>query len=200
MYTIKFFFTESATFKATNVVDISVDRDTGILTYIQEAHNEDRTIAGRNIRAIDMDDLLYAVVKEKEDGEITIIAGLYDSFEVVPVGAAVQRQKNIEAEAARVKAYREEKAPQRNAKEAEKYAARRAARKAQYLNGESETQSTVEGEAVPAQENVVIEPSFNAQTPAPTKSHAKRTVVDELSAAGLDQNSIEALKSLDILK
>jgi hypothetical protein len=197
MYTIKFFFTESASFKATSVVEINVDRDSGILSYVQQAHNADRTIAGHNMRSIDMDDLLYAVVKDLEDGEVTIIPSLYTSFEIVPVGAGVQRQKNIEAEAERVKAYREAKAPEREAKEAAKYAARRAARKAQYVTASSTRGD--ESRPAPAEEEQEVLKGI----PSVAKAEGKRTpqtVSEELSAAGLDQNSIEALKALDVLK
>lgn len=198
MYTIKFFFTESASFKATSVVEINVDRDSGILSYVQQAHNADRTIAGHNMRSIDMDDLLYAVVKDLEDGEVTIIPSLYTSFEIVPVGAGVQRQKNIEAEAERVKAYREAKAPEREAKEAAKYAARRAARKAQYVTASS-TRGDEEGPSAPAEEDQEVLKGIPSVAKA-TATRTPQTVSEELSAAGLDQNSIEALKALDVLK
>lgn len=206
MYTINFFFTENATFKATGVVDITVDRDSGTFSYVQIANNADGTIAGRNLRSIDMDDLLYAVVKEKEDGEITIIPGIFTSFEVTPVGTAVQRQANIEAEAARVAAYRAEKAPEREAKEAAKYAARRAARKAQYVLPQVEyaaPRSTRADE--PAEQAVAVMaapamPTAKSAGKPVTAPVAHATVADELNAAGLSPESVQALRDLDIMK
>ena len=209
MYTINFFFTEKASFKATSVVEITVDRENGIFSYVQQAHNADRTIAGHNLRSVDMDDLLYAVVKDHDDGEITIIPSIFTSFEVTPVGTAVQRQKNIEAEAERVAAYRAEKAPEREAKEAAKYAARRAARKAQYVPRTEDTPARSTRADEPADEAptkskgskaVTAEAPVEAVVPTFVPPTAHATVQDELNAAGLSPASVQALRDLDIMK
>lgn len=130
MKTVNFVYTDGVTYKATNV--ISVERNEFTIEYVQDVANENGTVVGINMRSVDLEDVLYAVVKDKADGTVTILPGIYENFEIVPVGAAVHRQQNIERESARVAQYRAEKAPEREAKEKAKYEARRQARKEQW--------------------------------------------------------------------
>lgn len=154
MYTLTFFYTEGVTYKATNVQSFSSDDE--FFSYSQHVQNEFETVCGVNLRSVANDDILYVVAKETMTNEITIIPGLYDQFDIVPKGKAVVRQQNIEREAASVAKRREENAEVRNKKEKEKYKARRAARKAQYLNKTNVSdENTIAKDAVSAHQQLV---------------------------------------------
>jgi hypothetical protein len=212
MSTVLFVYTEGVTYKATNVT--SITHNESMVEYSQTVLNESGTVGGLNLRAVDKSDLLYAVVRNTESGEVTIILGLYDSFDIVPKGDAVRRQTNVEAEAARVAAYRAEQAPAREAKEQAKYEARRAKRKAAYTG----TTATVvhedadEPEIEVPQEPVVevqevqeVQVVETAETTAPvtaTTSKARKSVnvLEQLKAAGISEEDLAALRNLGILR
>ena len=174
MNTVTFFYTDGVTYKATNVT--SITKHVFSIEYTQSVMNESETVGGFNVRAVDLDDLLYAVVKNNATKEVTIIPGLYDSFDVVPKGEAVRRQENIEEEAARVAARREANAPARKAKEEAKFAKRRQARKDAYLK---ENPAAAEVQATPS---------------------APKTVSEQLVAAGVSEGDIAVLRSLNVMK
>lgn len=177
MKTVTFVYTDNVTYKATNV--ISVDNHGDTIEYVQDSTNADGSIAGLNMRSVDTYDLLYAVVKDVDTKEVTIIPGLFDSFDVVPKGAAVQRQANIEAEAARVAADRAAKAPAREAKEKAKYEARRAARKAEWVGQEEDTEVADATEA----------------TPVAAKTE-DNSVFGQLAAAGISERDLAVLREV----
>lgn len=184
MNTVTFVYTDGVSYKATNVTSIA--NHMTHIEYSQEVMNESGTVGGINLRMVETDDLLYAVVKDQITKEVTIIPGLFESFEIVPKGEAVRRQANIEAEAARVAADRAAKAPAREAKEQAKYQARRDARKAQWQA-----------------ENGVV-PQLKGKTPnvAPaaagyaTESTAETGVFAALSAAGINDRDLAVLREI----
>lgn len=222
MSTVLFVYTDGVTYKASNVNSISHNEST--VEYYQSVSNESGTVGGVNLRSVDKFDLLYAVVRNTENGEVTIIPGLYDSFDVVPKGESVQRQKNIDAEKARVAAYRAAIAPERNAKEKAKFEARRAKRKADYLQStgtvvheDADEPATVTEEVkVPVvevrevqkvevqQEQPVIEvqdtPAVVTTTPAAKGTRKSVNVVEQLKAAGVTDEDLATLRSLGILR
>ncbi len=175
MKTVTFVYTDNASYKAANV--ISIDNHFDTIEYVQDSTNEDGSIVGLNMRSVDTQDLLYAVVKDVDTKEVTIIPGLFDSFDVVPKGEAVQRQANIEAEAARVAADRAAKAPAREAKEKAKYESRRAARKAEWVEQDVAVADTTEA------------------TPAPSET-ADNSVFAQLAAAGISQRDLAVLREV----
>lgn len=177
MKTVTFVYTDNVTYKAANV--ISVDNHGDTIEYVQDSTNADGSIVGLNMRSVDTYDLLYAVVKDVDTKEVTIIPGLFDSFDVVPKGAAVQRQANIDAEAARVAADRAAKAPAREAKEKAKYEARRAARKAEWVGHEEDTEVADTTEAAP----VAAETEDNS-------------VFGQLAAAGISARDLAVLREV----
>lgn len=212
MSTVLFVYTEGVTYKATNVTSITHDEST--VEYAQTVLNESGTVGGVNLRAVDKSDLLYAVVRNTETGEVTIIPGLYDSFDVVPKGESVRRQTNIEAEAARVAAYRAEQAPAREAKEQAKYEARRAKRKAAYtgnaniVHEEADEPENVDVEVttnpVIEVQEVQVETTSPAETTAstPTAKGTRKSVnvLEQLKAAGISEDDLAQLRSLGILR
>ena len=214
MSTVLFVYTEGVTYKATNVT--SITHDESVVEYAQTVLNESGTIGGVNLRAVDKSDLLYAVVRNTETGEVTIIPGLYDSFDVVPKGESVRRQANIEAEAARVAAYRAEQAPVREAKEQAKYEARRAKRKAAYtgttanvVHEEADEPESVDVEVtgnpvIEVQEVPVVETTQTAEqtTSTPTAKGTRKSVnvLEQLKAAGISEDDLAQLRSLGILR
>ncbi|AFC21782.1 hypothetical protein GAP32_332 [Cronobacter phage vB_CsaM_GAP32] len=181
MNTVTFVYTDGITYKATNVQHI--EKQDSVIEYTQSVINESGTVGGINLRAVDLSDLLYAVVKNQETKEVTIIPGIFDNFEVVPKGVAVQRQANIEAEAARIAADRAAKAPEREAKEKAKYEQRRKARK----------------EAWEAEHGVKAANVAPAPAPAPTgatEETADTGVFAALSAAGINERDMSVLRDL----
>lgn len=181
MKTVTFVYTDNVSYKATNVISIENHGDS--IEYVQDHTNEVGSIVGINMRSVDTYDLLYAVVKDTETKAVTIIPGLFDSFDVVPKGEAVQRQANIDAEAARVAASRAAKAPAREAKEKAKYEARRAARKAEWV-GENST---------PVQAAKPV--STEEAVPAVVES-TDDSVIAQLSAAGISDRDLAVLREV----
>ena len=212
MSTVHFVYTEGVTYKATNVT--SITHNESMVEYTQAVLNESGTVGGLNLRAVDKADLLYAVVRNTETGEVTIIPGLYDSFDVVPKGESVRRQTNIEAEAARVAAYRAEQAPAREEKEQAKYEARRAKRKAAYtgtaniVHEEADEAANVEevnaNPVIEVQEVQVAPTSQTAETTAttPTAKGTRKSVnvLEQLKAAGISEEDLAQLRQLGILR
>jgi hypothetical protein len=225
MSTVYFVYTEGVTYKATNVASITHDEFS--VEYTQTVHNESGTIAGLNIRVVDKSDLLYAIVRNTEAGEMTIISGLYDSFDVVPKGESVRRQTNIEAEAARVAMVRADKAPAREEKERAKYEARRAKRKAEYtgttsiVHEEAGEPESVEEVNVTEQVAVVSvdvvsdnvntvtfdeiprvngEPVTEQTTTSVSGKRKSVNVVEQLKAVGISEEDLATLRTLGILR
>lgn len=227
MSTVYFVYTEGVTYKATNVTSITHDEFS--VEYTQTVQNESGTVAGLNLRVVDKSDLLYAIVRNTEAGETTIISGLYDSFDVVPKGESVRRQTNIEAEAARVAAYRAEQAPVREEKEQAKYEARRAKRKSEYtgttatvIHEEADEPERVE--EVNVTEQVAVAPvdvvsdnntvtfdeipRVNGEevteptTTTPTVSGKRKSVnvLQQLKDVGISEEDLETLRVLGILR
>ncbi|EBS4516433.1 hypothetical protein DQT32_03250 [Salmonella enterica subsp. enterica serovar Braenderup] len=178
MKTVNFFYTDNVSFKATNVTSIE---DTGnFIEYTRDTMSEDGTIFGLDHRAILKVDLLYATVKDHATGQITIIPGLYDGFNITPAGPNVTRVNNILAEHAAIEERRTAKAAKERAKFEVREAARRAARKAEWVGDNAE--------AAP-----VAQP---ATAPASTAPSA----VQQLKAAGLSDEDIAQLQQLNIVK
>lgn len=176
MKTVNFFYTDNASFKATNVTDIT---DTGnFIEYSRETMSEDGTIFGVDHRAILKVDLLYATVKDHSTGQITIIPGLYDGFNIVPAGPNVTRVNNILAEHAAIEERRVAKSEKERAKFEARETARRAARKAEWVGTQPEVEQTVK--TAPA---------------APATS-----AIAQLKAAGLSDADIAQLQQLNIVK
>ena len=210
MSTVLFVYTEGVTYKATNVT--SITHDESMVEYSQTVLNESGTVGGLNLRAVDKSDLLYAIVRNTETGEVTIIPGLYDSFDIVPKGESVRRQTNIEAEAARVAAYRAEQAPAREAKEQAKYEARRAKRKAEYtgttatvVHEEADEPANVEevntNPVLEVQEvQVATTSETTASTPTAKGTRKSVNVLEQLKAAGISEDDLAQLRALGILR
>lgn len=201
MSTVLFVYTEGVTYKATNVTSITHDEST--VEYAQTVMNESGTVGGVNLRAVDKSDLLYAVVRNTETGEVTIIPGLYDSFDVVPKGESVRRQTNIEAEAARVAAYRAEQAPAREAKEQAKYEARRAKRKAAYTGTTATVvheEADVEVTTNPVVEVQEVQVETTASNPTAKGTRKSVNVLEQLKAAGISEDDLAQLRALGILR
>jgi len=210
MSTVLFVYTEGVTYKATNVT--SITHDESMVEYSQTVLNESGTVGGLNLRAVDKSDLLYAIVRNTESGEVTIIPGLYDSFDIVPKGESVRRQTNIEAEAARVAAYRAEQAPAREAKEQAKYEARRAKRKAEYtgttatvVHEEADEPANVEevntNPVLEVQEvQVATTSETTASTPTAKGTRKSVNVLEQLKAAGISEDDLAQLRALGILR
>jgi len=210
MSTVLFVYTEGVTYKATNVT--SITHDESMVEYSQTVLNESGTVGGLNLRAVDKSDLLYAIVRNTESGEVTIIPGLYDSFDIVPKGESVRRQTNIEAEAARVAAYRAEQAPAREAKEQAKYEARRAKRKAEYtgttatvVHEEADEPANVEevntNPVLEVQEvQVAATSETTATTPTAKGTRKSVNVLEQLKAAGISEDDLAQLRALGILR
>lgn len=186
MKTVTFVYTDGITFKATNVT--SITNHMTHIEYSQEVLNESMTVGGINLRMVETDDLLYAVVKDNVTKEVTIIPGLYESFDVVPKGDAVRRQVNIEAEAARVAADRAAKAPAREAKEQEKFNARRAARKAEWQAAHGVVPQII-GKRVNTAPAAPV-------TPTATESTAETGVFAALQAAGINDRDLAVLREI----
>lgn len=212
MSTVHFIYTEGVTYKATNVT--SITHDESIVEYTQTVLNSSETVGGLNLRAVDKSDLLYAVVRNTETGEVTIIPGLYDSFDVVPKGESVRRQTNIEAESARVAAYRAEQSPIREAKEQAKYEARRAKRKAAYTENsvnivheeadEPEYVATYVSPQIQFIDVPEVESSKSEETTTstPTAKGTRKSVnvLEQLKSVGISEEDIAQLRQLGILR
>lgn len=184
MNTVTFVYTDGITYKATNVQHI--EKQDSVIEYTQSVINESGTVGGINLRAVDLSDLLYAVVKNQETKEVTIIPGIFDNFEVVPKGVAVQRQANIEAEAARIAADRAAKAPEREAKEKAKYEQRRKARKEAW---EAE-------HGVPQLKGKAPNVAPVAAPVVATEETADTGVFAALTAAGINERDMSVLRDL----
>lgn len=171
MKTVNFFYTDNASFKATNVTDII---DTGnYIEYSRNVISDDGTIFGVDHRAILKVDMLYAVVKDHITGSITILPGLYDGFTVTPSGAGVDRMNNILKDNAEKEVRREQKAVKERAKYEERQAKRRAERKAEWVGSQ----------------------------PEPEQPKAKpASATAQLKAAGLSDDEIATLKRANIVK
>lgn len=172
MKTVTFWYTEGVSYKATNVENVVSEGSN--IEYIRTVQNESGTIVGNDFRSISTEDLLFATVKDHSTGMVTIIPGIYEQFDVVPKGHAVTRQQNIEREAAAFAANRKAKEPERKAKEIAKFEARRAARKAEWVEvvGEDDTKKSKENESA----------------------------IEQLRNAGVSDSDIEVLKSLKVVK
>lgn len=171
MKTVNFFYTDNASFKATNVTAIN---DTGtFIEYSREVMSEDGTIFGVDHRAILKVDLLYAVVKDHVNGSVTILPGLYDGFTVTPSGAGVERMNNILKDNAAKEARREQKALKERAKYEARQAKRRAEKKAEWVGS----------------------------NPEPEQPKAKpASAIAQLKAAGLSDDEIATLQRAKIVK
>lgn len=182
MKTVTFVYTDNVNYKATNVIDI--EHDNFIVSYSRHVENESGTVFGVDVRNVSKEDLLYAVVKDHEDGSITIIPSIYDNFSVVPKGNAVTRQENIEKQNVELAERRAIQAVTRKEKETAKYNARREARKQQWLSEHSEDVVGEAGEQASSSEGKGI----------------ASIALDELRNAGLSENDIKTLKSINAMK
>lgn len=185
---ITFVYTNNVTYKATNVT--SIEQTAHTIEYRRFA--EEGSVVGFDVRSVPKDDLLYAVVKD-DDGIVSIIPGIYDHFNIVPVGAAVTRQQSIENEAARIAADRAAKAPARQAKEAAKYEARRAARKAQYLGTEVQVKTAPPQSVVSKLAAVAV--SIASQLPAYGFTDTDIAVIRSINS-GATTNSTDVVTRL----
>lgn len=180
MKTVTFVYTDNVTYKATNVTDIT--HDNCCVDYTRMVENASQTVVGLDIRSVSKEDLLYAVVKDHEDGSITIIPSIYDNFSVVPKGNAVTRQENIEKQNVELAERRAIQAVTRKEKETAKYNARREARKQQWLS----------------EHNVVSEDENQAST---SEGNGIASIaLDQLRNAGLSEHDIKTLKSINAMK
>lgn len=108
---IKFFFEDNASFTVTDATSFNTLKD--VFEYVVEKNKDGIEVC--TVVKVPMHDVLYIVVEE--NGTMLTIPGKYSSFSVVPAPHQVLRQKNIEADAARIaegRAKAAEKAKQEN--------------------------------------------------------------------------------------
>lgn len=125
---IEFFFTEGHKYTATNVFDIAIGVDA--ISYVRDVNPDLDGVVSTQTTTVSMDDLLYAVVHRAAG--VQVIPGIFSKFEIVPIGAEVQKQVNIEREAQGVRNRQALRKVKKDIKNCEGFAARNAKRRAAY--------------------------------------------------------------------